>query len=64
MELEERYKNNLSRKLSKFMTKEQYGLDEQTDYLKMLEKVSRKDVRKLAQRLVKGDSMLSVYTER
>ena len=64
VELEARYRNNLSRKLSKFMTKEQYGLDEQTDYLKMLEKVSRKDVRKLAQRLVKGDSMLSVYTER
>ena len=31
--------------------------------LRLLEKTSRKDIRRMARRIVKGDSMLSVYTE-
>lgn len=63
MELADRYRNNLSRKLNQYVEKEKYGIDKQTDYLVMLEKLSRKDIRKMARRIVKGDSMLSVYTE-
>lgn len=59
----DRYRNNLSRKLSRYMTKDRYGIDTDTDYLEMLEKTTRKDIRKMARRIVKGDSMLSVYTE-
>lgn len=63
VELADRYRNNLSRKLSQFMTKEKYDIDTETDYLKILEKLNRKDIRKMARRAVKGDSLLSVYTE-
>lgn len=59
----DRYRNNLSRKLSRYMTKDRYGIDTDTDYPEMLEKTTRKDIRKMARRIVKGDSMLSVYTE-
>lgn len=63
VELADRYRNNLSRKLSDYMMKEKYDIDTQTDYLKILEKLNRKDIRKMARRAVDGDSLLSVYTE-
>lgn len=63
LELADRYRNNLSRKLNQYVEKDKYGIDKQTDYLVMLDKLSRKDIRKMARRIVKGDSMLSVYTE-
>jgi hypothetical protein len=44
--------------------KELYGVDSQTDYIRMLEKIKRKDIKKMAKKIVKGDSMLSVYTEK
>ena len=46
------------------MQKDKFGIDKQTDYLKILEKTSRKDVKKMARKIVKGDSLLSVYTEK
>lgn len=58
-----RNKNNLSKKLDHFMMKDKYGIDKQTDYLRILAKTSRKDIKKMAKKIVKGDSMLSVYTE-
>ena len=63
VELQGRFKNNLPRKLSDFMAKERYGIDKQTDYLRILEKTSRKDIRKMARKLEKGDMLLSAYTE-
>ena len=45
------------------MMKERYGIDHQSEYLHLLEKTSRKDIRRMARKIVKGDSMLSVYTE-
>lgn len=62
-EVSARDKENLSRKMDRLVTKNQYGIDRQDHYMEILEKISRKDVRKMAERLVKGDSMLSVYTE-
>lgn len=63
-EMSVRNRENLSRKMERLVTKDQYGYDRQADYLEILEKTSRKDVRKMAKKLVKGDSMLSVYTEK
>ena len=63
VELQGRFKNILPRKLSDFMAKERYGIDKQTDYLRILEKTSRKDIRKMARKLEKGDMLLSAYTE-
>lgn len=63
VELQNRFKNNLPRKLSDFMAKERYGIDKQTDYLRILESTSRKDIRKMARKLEKGDMILSAYTE-
>ena len=59
-----RNRNNLSKKMEAFMQKDKFGIDKQTDYLKILEKTSRKDVKKMAKKIVKGDSLLSVYTEK
>ena len=58
-----RNKNNLSKKLDHFVMKDKYGIDKQTNYLRILAKTSRKDIKKMAKKIVKGDSMLSVYTE-
>ena len=58
-----RQKNNLSKKLDNFMMKDRFGIDKQTDYLRILDKTSRKDIKKMAKRIIKGDSLLSVYTE-
>lgn len=58
-----RNRNNLSKKLDSFIMKDKFGIDKQTDYLDILEKTSRKDIRKMAKKIVKGDSLLSVYTE-
>ncbi len=63
MELADRYRNNLSRKLNQYVEKDKYGIDKQKDYPVILDKLSRKDIRKMARRIAKGDSMLSVYTE-
>lgn len=63
IELSDRDRNNLSKKLDRYMMKERYGIDKQGDYLEMLDKLSRKDILKMARRIVKGDSILSVYTE-
>lgn len=62
-EVTARFKDNLSKKLEEHMMKERYGIDSQTEYLKILDKVSRKDIRKMARKIHEGDSMLSVYTE-
>ena len=45
------------------MMKERYGLDKEEKYIDLLEKTSIRDVRKMAAKIAKGDSMLSVYTE-
>lgn len=63
IELSDRDRNNLSKKLDRYMMKDRYGIDKQGDYLEMLDKLSRKDILKMARRIVKGDSILSVYTE-
>ena len=57
-------RDNLIKRLEGYMMKERYGVDSQTEYIKMLNKTSRKDIRKMAKKIVKGDSMLSVYTEK
>lgn len=57
-------KNNLPKRIGAFVLSEQYGIDKTTDYIKTLEKLTPKDVKKLAKKLLKGDSMLSVYTEK
>lgn len=62
-ELQARYRQNLSRKLNVYMTKERYGIDKEEKYIELLEKTSIRDVRKMAAKIAKGDSMLSVYTE-
>jgi hypothetical protein len=62
-ELQARYRQNLSRKLNVYMTKERYGIDKEEKYIELLEKASIRDVRKMAAKIAKGDSMLSVYTE-
>lgn len=62
-ELQARYKENLSRKLNVYMMKERYGIDKEEKYIDLLEKASIRDIRKMAAKMVKGDSMLSVYTE-
>ena len=62
-ELQARYRQNLSRKLNAYMMKERYGLDKEEKYIELLEKASIRDVRKMAAKIAKGDSMLSVYTE-
>ena len=59
-----RNRDNLIKKLEGYMMKELYGVDSQTDYIRMLEKIKRKDIKKMAKKIVKGDSMLSVYTEK
>ena len=59
-----RNKDNLVKKLEDYMMKERYGVDSQTDYIEILEKVKRRDIRKMAKKIVTGDSMLSVYTEK
>ncbi len=59
-----RNRNNLNKKLDAFMMKDKFDIDKQTDYLKILEKTSRKDIRKMAKKIFKGDSLLSVYTEK
>lgn len=59
-----RNRNNLSRKMDQFMMKDRFNIDKQTGYLDILEKTSRKDIKKMAKKIVKGDSMLSVYTEK
>ena len=64
IELSDRDRNNLSKKLDRYMMKDRYGIDKQGDYLEMLDKLSRKDILKMARRIVKGDSILSVYTEK
>ena len=63
-EQNERFKDNLTRKLESHMMKERYGIDHQSEYLRLLEKTSRKDIRRMARRITKGDSLLSVYTEK
>jgi predicted Zn-dependent peptidase len=62
-ELQARYRQNLSRKLNSYVMKDRYGIDKEKDYLDLLEKTSIRDVRKMAAKIAKGDSMLSVYTE-
>lgn len=62
-ELQARYRQNLSRKLNSYVMKDRYGIDKEKDYLVLLEKASIRDVRKMAAKIAKGDSMLSVYTE-
>ena len=57
-------KNNLPKRMGAYVLSEQYGIDKTTDYIKTLEKLTPKDVKKLAKKLLKGDSMLSVYTEK
>lgn len=59
-----RNRNNLNKKMEAFMMKDKFGIDKQSEYLKTLENTSRKDVRKVAKKIVKGDSLLSVYTEK
>ena len=59
-----RQKNNLSKKMDNFMMKDRHGIDKQTDYLRILDKTSRKDIKKMAKKINKGDSLLSVYTEK
>ena len=59
-----RNRDNLIKKLEGYMMKELYGVDSQTDYIRILEKIKRKDIKKMAKKIVKGDSMLSVYTEK
>ena len=43
---------------------EQYGLNTQESYIEILDNLNEKDIRKVAKKMVKGDRMLSVYTER
>ena len=62
-ELQARYRQNLSRKLNSYVMKDRYGIDKEKDYLVLLEKASIRDIRKMAAKIAKGDSMLSVYTE-
>ena len=57
-------KNNLSRKMSAFIMYEKHGIDKSTDYIKILERTTRKDVKKAAKKLISGDSLLSIYTEK
>ena len=64
IELQNKFRNNLARKLSEHMMLERYGVDRQSNYLRILEKTSAKEVRKMAKKIVNGDSMLSVYTEK
>ena len=64
IELQNKFKNNLARKLSEHMMQERYGVNRQSNYLRILEKTNAKDVRKMAKKIVNGDSMLSVYTEK
>ena len=45
------------------LMKERYGIDKEEKYIDLLEKASIRDIRKMAAKMVKGDSMLSVYTE-
>ena len=59
-----RYRDNLSRKLENFIMEEQYGLNTQESYIEILDNLNEKDIRKVAKKMVKGDRMLSVYTER
>jgi zinc protease len=59
-----RNRNNLTKKMDAFMMKDKFGIDRQTDYLKILDRTSRKDVKKMAKKIVKGDSLVSVYTEK
>ena len=63
-ELQARYRQNLSRKLNSYVMKDRYGIDKEKDYLVLLEKTSIRDIRKMAAKRAKGDSMLSVYTEK
>ena len=58
-----RHKNNLSKKLDSFMMKDRYGIDKQSNYLRILDRTSSKDIKKMAKKILKGDSLLSVYTE-
>ena len=64
LELKTRFSNSLARKLTEHMLIERYGVDRQSNYLRILEKTTAKDVRKMAKKIAKGDSMLSVYTEK
>lgn len=57
-------KNNLSKKMSAFIMHEKYGIDKSTDYIRILEKITCKDVKKVAKKLINGDSLLSIYTEK
>ena len=57
-------KNNLPKRMGAYILSEKFGIDKTTDYIKTLEKLTPKDVKKLAKKLLKGDSMLSVYTEK
>lgn len=59
-----RYRDNLSRKLENFIMEEQYGLNTQESYIEILDNLNEKDIRKVAKKMIKGDRMLSVYTER
>ena len=59
-----RYKDNLSRRLDNSIKEERFGLNTETCYIEILDKLNEKDIRKMAKKILKGDSMLSVYTEK
>ena len=57
------FRNNTMEKIVLPQNAENF-LNTEAEYLKILKGLSRKDVRKLARKMVKGDSLLSVYTEK